>query len=179
MKFTEMREQFFPGYALDDWKKKAEESLKGKSVESLQRTTYENIVLKPLYTSEEKKAVSEYPGGEDFRRGIDPLGYHTNTWKIAQRISFSNLDELKDKLKLALENGQSALSFDVTAELINSNNFLGELIREYHHKFPFALDAKEFQAEMLSTLEKSSLELGNPTDVYGLCCCRPFSGCCQ
>lgn len=175
MRFTEMREQLFPDYDLDDWKKKAEESLKGKTIESLQRTTYENIVLKPLYTSEDKKAVSEFPGGEDFRRGIDPLGYHTNTWKIAQRISFMNLDELKDKLKLALENGQTALSFEVTAELIDRKDFLGEFIQEYYRKFPLALDAKEFQAEVLSALENSSLVLENPADVTGYVAADPLT----
>lgn len=148
-----MKEQSFPHYHIDEWKQKAEESLKGKSLESLSRTTYENIGLKPLYTSEDVKALSEFPGGGDFRRGIDSLGYVVNQWKVAQNISYKSADELKGKLKLAADNGQTAISFLPTKELMESKDSLLEIIRESYQHLPFAVDAMEFQCEFLSFLE--------------------------
>ena len=76
-----LRDQSFPIKTQDDWKMKAEESLKGKSIETLKSNTYENIILKPLYSREDVQKAPDYPGGSDFRRGIDSLGYVTNEWK--------------------------------------------------------------------------------------------------
>ncbi len=170
MSLKEMIEQSFPHYHYDEWKETAEVSLKGRKLDSLQRTTYENIVLKPLYTSEDEKAASEFPGGGDFRRGIDSLGYVTNKWKIAQRISYKKLEELQEKLKMALESGQNALSFDLSNELIEAENFLKELIRDYH-KYPFALDAGEFQSKILSLITS----LGEGVNAEGYVAADPLS----
>lgn len=149
-----MREQSFPDYHYNDWKKHAEDSLKGKSIESLQRATYENIILKPLYTVEDHQAMSVYPGKSDFRRGTDSLGYLRENWKIAQRLSYTDLEDLKGKLKLALESGQTALSIDVSKELFDKNGFLEELFKDYYCRIPFALDAGRYQDDVFISLEK-------------------------
>jgi methylmalonyl-CoA mutase len=151
MSLKEMIEQSFPHYHFDEWKEAAEESLKGRKLQSLQRTTYENIVLKPLYTSEDEKAASEFPGGGDFRRGIDSLGYVTNKWKVAQRISYKSLEELQEKLQLALKSGQSAVSFELSNELIEAEGVLSKLIQDYN-EYPLAIDAGEFQSKVLSLI---------------------------
>jgi methylmalonyl-CoA mutase len=167
MKLTEMKEQSFPAYKIVEWKKVAEESLKGKTLESLQRTTYENIVLKPLYTSEDCKMNSQYPGEDDYRRGINPLGYLSNNWKIAQRLSYTNFEELKEKLKNALENGQTALSFDVSKDMVEAHGFLEELAGEHFRDFPLAVDASGYLADVLITLEKIAKNQEDQKKVTG------------
>jgi methylmalonyl-CoA mutase len=175
MKLSEMKEQSFPSYRWGEWKKVAEESLKGKPLEALQRTTYENIVLKPLYTSEDNKANSQYPGEEDFRRGINPLGYLTNNWKIAQCLSETNLQELKEKLKAAMESGQTALSFGVSKELIEADGFLKDLVGEYYRQYPFAVDAGGYQADVIKALEGIAQSQEDQVKVSGYVAADPLS----
>jgi methylmalonyl-CoA mutase len=135
-----LRNQSFPPMTITDWKKKAEQSLKGKSVESLQTATYENIILKPLYTRQDEKNTPDFPGGSDYRRGATPLGYVTNEWKVAQRITFETAVELMDKLRDAIEKGQTAISFDITN--FEENESLIELLCELAEKYPFAINSK-------------------------------------
>lgn len=175
MKLTEMKEQSFPSYRWGEWKKVAEESLKGKPLEALQRTTYENIILKPLYISEDNKANSQYPGEEDFRRGINPLGYLTNNWKIAQCLSGTNLQELKEKLKAAMESGQTALSFGVSKELIEADGFLKDLVGEYYRQYPFAVDAGGYQTDVIKALEGIAQSQEDQVKVSGYVAADPLS----
>jgi methylmalonyl-CoA mutase len=175
MKLTEMKEQSFPNCRWDEWKKVAEGSLKGKPLEALQRTTYENIVLKPLYISEDHKTISQYPGEEDFRRGVNPLGYLTNNWKIAQCLSETNLQELKEKLKTAIESGQSAISFGVSKEMIEANGFLKELVGEYYRQYPFAMDAGGYQADVINALENIAQSQEDQAKITGYVAADPLA----
>ncbi|MED3563515.1 methylmalonyl-CoA mutase subunit beta [Bacillus xiapuensis] len=158
MSLENLRNQSFPSKTILDWKAKAEESLKGKSVESLQSATYENIFLKPLYSREDEKAPSEYPGESDFRRGTNPLGYIKNDWKVAQRIPYSTMEELKAKLTSAVGKGQTAISFDVSKTLFESDNDISSLSLDLVEKFPFAIDSKGMQSALLAKLSGANRE---------------------
>ncbi|AZU63251.1 methylmalonyl-CoA mutase [Neobacillus mesonae] len=148
-----MRSQQFPNRSIDDWKVKAEQSLKGKKVESLQSNSYESITLKPLYTQDDELPVSEYPGGADFRRGTSLLGHVTNEWKIAQRIQYKTADELKQKLEDAFTKGQTAISFNLSNEI--ADRFL-ELLGEKVEDYPFAINTKRFQTQLLANLSSGA-----------------------
>lgn len=154
----DLRNQSFPSKTILDWKAKAEESLKGKSIESLQSPTYENINLKPLYSRVDEKPVSEFPGSADFRRGTNPLGYVTNQWKVAQRVSYSTVGELKEKLTAAIEKGQTALSFEGTKELFESPEEFANLAAELSESHPFAVNAKGMQSALLANLPNANGE---------------------
>ena len=149
----QIRNQSFPIKSFDDWKEKAEQSLKGKKVESLQSNTYEAITLKPLYTKADQKFVSEYPGAADFRRGTNLLGYVTNEWKVAQRIPYQTVEDLKLKLEDALKRGQTAISFDVSED---SAAHFSELHEEKIQIYPYAINSKQFQTEFLNNLANLS-----------------------
>jgi methylmalonyl-CoA mutase len=166
-----IRNQSFSLKSIDDWKEKAEQSLKGKTVETLQSSTYENIVLKPLYTREDEQRVPDYPGGADFRRGIFPLGYITNEWKIAQQISYDSPEELKDKLQQAFDKGQSALSFEVNKDLLKTTSF-SDFLTDLYKKYPFAINTKWLQHEFLSKLAE---QLSNKENVTGYIANDPIS----
>jgi methylmalonyl-CoA mutase len=152
MSLDGLREQTFPVKTKDDWKVKAEESLKGKSIESLKSITYENIILKSLYSKLDQKDVPDYPGGSDFRRGVYPLGYVTNDWRAAQRISYVTVGELKDKLHQAVEKGQTALSFEVSKALFETKGSLAEILGDLAETFPFAVNSKGLQTAFLGAL---------------------------
>ncbi|WP_235924981.1 methylmalonyl-CoA mutase subunit beta [Neobacillus sedimentimangrovi] len=161
--------QTFPSYSLDDWREKAERSLRGQKIETLQSSTYENIILKPLYTSMDENSVTQYPGGGDYRRGIDPLGYVTNEWKIAQQISANTPEELKQKLYDVFEKGQTAISFQINKEVID---YFPYFLTELYKKYPFSLNTKRLQREVLSALENLQLET---KDVTGYIANDPIS----
>ncbi len=133
-----------------EWEEKAEASLKGKTVESLQTTTYENIVLKPLYTRQDEQSVPEFPGGSDFRRGVYPLGYMKNEWKAAQRITYQTPQELQEKLHQSFDKGQSAISFDVKKVLFEEEKSLVNILAGIYHQYPFAINAKDLQTSFLT-----------------------------
>ncbi|WP_168413048.1 methylmalonyl-CoA mutase subunit beta [Bacillus salacetis] len=96
----EMRNASFDFVSLDDWKAKAEESLKGKPIEKLYKKTYEGITLKPLYTKEDVET------GRAASRDASK-----REWKIAQRITAEEPGNLPELLETALSRGQDTVSF--------------------------------------------------------------------
>lgn len=150
-----MINETFETYTLENWKQKSEESLKGKSIASLTNYTYENILLKPLYSKEdiEVKNIGQFPGQSDFRRGADPVGYLSKEWEVSQRIDAINGEELRKKLYASLERGQTAISFYIDSS--NLNDF-ETIIDGIYSKFPFCIEAGEYQAAVLEKLSRRS-----------------------
>jgi methylmalonyl-CoA mutase len=143
-----MRNETFSPSSYQEWKVKAEESLKGKKLDSLMKNTYENIVLKPLYSSEDLKESIGLPGESDYRRGIHALGYHSNPWKIAQNITYHSVEDLKNILADALNKGQTALAFKVNKDLVESL----DMLRDSLTKAPLAITTEGLQKSLLSQL---------------------------
>ena len=156
----------FPTVTTLEWQKKAEERLKGKSIETLYKVTYENIKLKPLYTKEDLSTlnISTFPGFTDFRRGIHHLGYCTKEWKVAQTLNALTSAELRNKLSSALQKGQTALAFEVTEHILND---LPEILKPYYKTYPFSLNARDHQVQLLSLLSKIAEENGSKEAVSG------------
>ena len=127
--------------------------LKGKTVESLQTTTYENIILKPLYTEQDEKPVPDYPGGSDFRRGIYPLGYLTNNWMVAQQLSYETVDELQENSinRLKKVKQQSHL---MSQELVKTETNLAKLLAELPIEIPIFNQRKRPANSFLAELDR-------------------------
>ncbi|PLR76505.1 methylmalonyl-CoA mutase [Bacillus sp. V3-13] len=150
MMINEMKNKRFSGVTMEEWQRKAEQSLKGKTVDSLATNTYESIVLKPLYSREEGSgSESQYPGQPDFRRGINPLAIVANGWHIAQKITYTDETDLRKKLEDSLKKGQSAVSFDISEHLDKNLPFILEGI---YDRYPFSIDAKDRQSHFLNAL---------------------------
>ncbi|WML47582.1 hypothetical protein RCG23_19645 [Neobacillus sp. PS3-34] len=81
MNLKEMIDQSFPVQTDEDWKREAERTLKGKPIETLESLTYENIILKPLYSEINPDSIPDYPAGSDYRRGIHSA---PAKWKVAK-----------------------------------------------------------------------------------------------
>lgn len=154
MNSNNMKNETFPKVSYGDWIDKAEVALKGKKIDSLQTNTYENIILKPLYSNEDtnnKYENPDYPGFADYRRGSHSLGYSSSSWKVSQRISYRTTSELKTKLSSALAKGQTAISFDVKKDLFTKNDW-ADLLSDQSRLYPFAVDAKGMQMAFLARL---------------------------
>ncbi len=145
----------FDTFSLSDWEKKAEEALKGKSVNSLNTNTYENIKLKPLYSKEDfdNEKASQLPGQPDYRRGANSLGYLSQEWKVAQKVAVQEGESLKEALHTSLEKGQSAIA--INAEKMTIEEFMS-LIEGVYTQFPFSIEINEKQIELLAELSKLS-----------------------
>ncbi|MGX6442679.1 methylmalonyl-CoA mutase subunit beta [Neobacillus sp. K501] len=175
MSLDELKSQSFASVTTKDWVEKAEATLKGKTIESLKSYTYENIILKPLYSRADEQKPADFPAGGDFRRGIYPLGYITNNWKIAQQVSFQTPLELKDKLFEVIEKGQTALSFDITSELIEANDTLRELIKGLSERYPFAVNAKGLLPNLLTEVRNIAEKTGKSDKITGYISSDPIS----
>jgi methylmalonyl-CoA mutase len=162
MTIEKMKATLFKAATFEDWKEKAAASLKGKPIESLYNNTYEDITLKPLYTNEDHpdEWAGELPGQPDFRRGINALGYQSESWNIANRLTYTNVDELKEKLDTALSKGQTAISFDIKPVLFSDNRALVSFFSSYKNNYPLSLDAGLLQTPLLAVLAIAKRETG-------------------
>lgn len=166
MSIKGMINEIFPLFSFDNWTQKAEETLKGKSLDTLTRNTYENIKLKPLYSKEDtqKLVVSQFPGYPDYRRGFDSLGYITNDWKIAQTIVATDSKQLQEKLKSAFQKGQSAISFEVSEQFLKD---VPKILDHFIKRYPFSLNAKTYQSQLLTEIGNLAEEQGIKEEITG------------
>lgn len=147
-----MRNETFLPSSYEEWEVKAEESLKGRKLDSLFTHTYENIILKPLYLKEYSSVKPGFPGGTNYRRGLYALGYHSNPWKISQNITYQSVEELEEKFVEVLEKGQTAISFKVNNTLLNENKKVHKLLERFIGKASLAIQTEGFQSTFLSML---------------------------
>ncbi|ESU30488.1 hypothetical protein G3A_21780 [Bacillus sp. 17376] len=172
MKATSFKEATF-----EDWREKAAASLKGKPIDSLYNNTYEDITLKPLYTKGDlpDELAGDLPGQPDYRRGIQSLGYQSESWHIANRVFYSDVKELKGKLDNALSKGQTAISFDVKPQLFTDNRELVSFLSSYINKYPFSLDAGMLQTPLLAALAIASKDAGVAEKLSGFAATDPVA----
>lgn len=156
MSLEKMIEEKFPQQTNEDWEQSAEKALKGKSLGTLSRNTYENIKLKPLYSREDltDNPLSQYPGAEDFRRGSYASGYLREEWKAAQKLNASASEELAEKLHDAVAKGQTALAFQ--PEQLTNPEKISIAVGELYKKYPFSVDAGQNHHQLIEELAKLS-----------------------
>ncbi|HEV7546916.1 MAG TPA: methylmalonyl-CoA mutase family protein, partial [Reyranella sp.] len=86
----------FPKKTLADWEKVAAKELRDKPVASLDWTTPEGIVVKPLYTAADTKDLpfaDTLPGFAPFVRGPQATMYAVRPWTIRQYAGFSTAED--------------------------------------------------------------------------------------
>ena len=96
-----------------DWQKLASRELRGKDVhETLVRETNEQMLIKPVYTSEDVKEGDkpEIPGVFPFKRGPYATMYTGRPWTIRQYAGFSTVEDSNKFYKANLKAGQQGLS---------------------------------------------------------------------
>lgn len=90
--------QEFKGVSYEQWKQLAEKALKGTAFDSLLRQTYDNVILKPLYTKDDAHAFKE----------VAALLPKTGEG-IAQEVFAANPSKANAILVDALQNGQQVV----------------------------------------------------------------------
>ncbi len=95
------------------WKDLAAKELRGKPLESLDWNTPEGILVKPLYTAEDLKAMAHLdtlPGLQPYVRGPRATMYAGRPWTIRQYAGFSTAKESNAFYRRCLAAGQKGLS---------------------------------------------------------------------
>ncbi|WP_409299193.1 methylmalonyl-CoA mutase family protein [Peribacillus sp. SCS-26] len=152
MKTSEIKKLDFPAADFSSWEDAAAKSLKGKSVSSLSRNTYEGIQIDPLYYK--NGTITELPGQRPYTRGTEPAGSREGTWGIAQCLRAEDHEELFALVEEAVKKGQNTISFD--AELFDSLDAgrLQELMRKLRAvNLPFFLDLKGRQEVLFRSIK--------------------------
>ena len=115
----EQNERLFTGFPLTsvvDWEARIKEDLKGADYEKkLIWKTLENLRIKPYYTAEDLidlPYADELPGVFPYVRGSKTL---SNDWEIRQDFRIFNPDTAVQKAKQAVEQGITAVGYDLTA----------------------------------------------------------------
>jgi methylmalonyl-CoA mutase len=104
--------EFTPA-TLEQWGKAAAKQSPGGDVGSLNWTTPEGIVVKPLYTAQDTAALPHadtLPGFEPFVRGPQPTMYAVRPWTIRQYAGFSTAEESNAFYRQALSAGGQGIS---------------------------------------------------------------------
>ena len=95
------------------WEELAVKEIRGKPPESLNWKTPEGIIVKPLYTAADLKAlqhINSLPGLEPYVRGPRATMYAGKPWTIRQYAGFSTARESNDFYRRCLAAGQKGLS---------------------------------------------------------------------
>jgi methylmalonyl-CoA mutase len=103
----------FPKKTLADWEKLAAKELRDKPLQSLDWTTPEGIVVKPIYTAadlENLETVGSVPGFPPFTRGPKATMYAGRPWTVRQYAGFSTAEESNKFYRANLAAGQMGLS---------------------------------------------------------------------
>lgn len=104
----------FPVLSYNDWKKQVEQDLKGESFDKkLLTKTYEDITLRPLYTSEDIKdlpQINEFPGFQNYLRGNSAAGFIGREWEIAQEYNNALPEDLNEALRNDLQRGLNSIN---------------------------------------------------------------------
>ena len=104
----------FPAATYEEWKKAAEESLKGAPFDKkLITPTPEGIKLQPIYNSQDVEELSipeSWPGLPPFVRGSHASGNKKRPWLIAQELPYGCPEKFNTALKSDLMRGQNSVA---------------------------------------------------------------------
>ena len=93
----------FPSHSYEEWRKAAEELLKGKPFEKVLVTpTYEGFDLQPIFRKEDLETLSftkDLPGAGSYVRARSSVGNYGNSWKVSQEQPGSTAAEVNASLK--------------------------------------------------------------------------------
>ncbi len=98
---------------LQDWRKLAEQELRGRDPDTLAWDTLEGIRVKPIYTAEDTAGLAHMdslPGMAPFTRGVKATMYAGRPWTIRQYAGFSTAEESNAFYRKALAAGQQGVS---------------------------------------------------------------------
>ncbi|HEY4553474.1 MAG TPA: methylmalonyl-CoA mutase family protein [Bacillaceae bacterium] len=111
MSTKQAKEKAFDRASMEQWRTAAEQSMRGKPLESLQTASYEGISLQPLYVREDLDGIEMdmVPGAGNYVRG-----FHSRPkWHIAQKLEITDWQPLLEEVTKAAHRGQEAISINI------------------------------------------------------------------
>ncbi len=129
----------FDAASYDDWVEAARASLRGRPLESLVGRSYEGIDLKPLPHVDNVGAAiatDSSPGQFPYFRGA---GIHAQAWLIANEIDIAEPQAFNAALKMALANGQTAITISRNLRLNDADDLRTALAAIDLKRFPILL----------------------------------------
>jgi methylmalonyl-CoA mutase len=173
-----MKNQSFPSPTYEEWKQEVEKSLKGKPIEKLYSTTYENLRIKPIYTREDLESLEhleQYPGFPGYVRGIHVNGYIQEPWLVSQELSARNAKEWNEIVKHDLARGQTEihlvldqLGFSVTSLTDLEEMFSGISLQDYSLRVDAGACSLPFLALLATYLEKNQMPFETLRGTIGM-----------
>ncbi|GMB07710.1 methylmalonyl-CoA mutase family protein [Thermolongibacillus altinsuensis] len=173
-----MKNQSFPPPTYEEWKREVEKSLKGKPIEKLYSTTYENLRIKPIYTREDLESlehIEQYPGFPRYVRGIHVNGYIQEPWLVSQELSARNAKEWNEIAKHDLARGQTEINlvldkigFPVTSLNDLEEMFSGISLQNYSLRVDAGECSLPFLALLAAYLEKQQVPLDALRGTIGM-----------
>ncbi len=104
----------FPAIGFEEWRKLVETELKGAPFDKKMFTsTYEGIVLKPIYRREDNASLphlGSFPGAAPFVRGATASGYFGKPWAVSQEIVCASPSDFNHAARNSLDRGLNALN---------------------------------------------------------------------
>ena len=102
----------FEKVSRDAWVAAIEKSLRGRSLDSLIKRTYEGIDQSAIATVDDLDGIADcgnLPGQYPFLRGTRAAGYLSRPWLIAQELDLPDPQAFNRALHDALAKGQTAI----------------------------------------------------------------------
>ncbi|GGJ78042.1 methylmalonyl-CoA mutase [Anoxybacillus voinovskiensis] len=172
-----MKNVSFPIPSYEEWKEEVEKSLKGKPIEKLHSMTYEQLQLKPIYTSQDLQSLEleQYPGFPSYVRGTEPNEYIGKPWAVSQELFASSPKEWNEIVKHDLARGQTEihlvldrLGFSVTSLEDVETMFSGIPLERYSIRVDAGVCSLPFVALFVAYLQKQSLSLHHVRGTIGM-----------
>jgi methylmalonyl-CoA mutase len=160
----------FPKSSKKDWIRAIETDLKGISLESLTRHTFEGFPVPPVFTKEDVidlEYLDSHPGEYPFSRGLHKGKNH---WLIRQDFLFTDARETNKRVKNAISKGAQAIGFRFRASDKISKSVFENLFKDLRlSEFPVFFEDRSFNGikntnEFIEALE--ALEI-DPLDIQG------------
>lgn len=153
-----------------DWLAAAQDSLRGKSLESLTSRSIEGIDIPPLLGAcDGAGSLAALPGQFPFRRGIRAAGYRGKTWLIANDFNISQPAAFNAALQRALAGGQTAIPIDDALKLDAPTDLRVALDQADLSRIPLVVSSHWRAPHIYELLRKSlaSRELARLTGFAG------------
>lgn len=171
-----MKNASFPIPKYDEWEQEAEKSLKGKPLEKLVTTTYEQLQIKPIYIRSDIETTPEqYPGFPSYVRGTEPDGYMKKPWAVSQAISAKSPKEWNEIATYDIARGQTEihlildeLGFSITSLGDVETMFSGISLSDYSIRLDAGACSLSVLALFIAYFHKQQLPLDSLRGTIGM-----------
>ncbi|MEK4166627.1 methylmalonyl-CoA mutase family protein [Anoxybacillus sp. FSL W8-0104] len=171
-----MKNASFPIPKYDEWEQEAEKSLKGKPLEKLVTTTYEQLQIKPIYIRSDIETTPEqYPGFPSYVRGTEPDGYMKKPWAVSQAISTKSPKEWNEIATYDIARGQTEihlildeLGFSITSLEDVETMFSGISLSDYSIRLDAGACSLSVLALFIAYFHKQQLPLDSLRGTIGM-----------